>query len=95
VGQAPGEFVVRLAGEAGVGHARRLAMELAGVSVHRPSLVTLNLASLEAISSLVMGVLEAFRRGIVRAGGRVRLEAALTGPVRAAMERAGLLALLC
>jgi hypothetical protein len=38
--------------------------------------VTLDLSELRSISSLAMGVLVAYRRGVVRRGGRVRLAAA-------------------
>jgi anti-anti-sigma factor len=91
--EAPGEVVVRIAGEAPVGQAGQLADALLGVSCRRPRLVTLDLAGLSFISSLAMGVLVAFRRGIVRAGSRVRLAAPLQEPVRQALARAELLTL--
>jgi len=93
VGKTTGEVVVRLIGEAGVRRADELTAALLGLSALRPGLVTLDLSRLNAVSCLSMGVLVAFRRGIVRAGGRVRLAAALQRPVRAALEGAGLFAL--
>ena len=93
VGKATGEVVVRLVGEAGVRRADELTAALLGLSALRPPLVTLDLSGLHAISCLTMGVLVTFRRGIIRAGGRVRLAAALQQPVRAALEGAGLFAL--
>jgi anti-anti-sigma factor len=94
VREAPGEMVVRVAGEAGVKQAEELTAALLGLSACRPAQVTLDLAELSFVSSLAMGVLVSFRRGIVRAGGRVRLAEVLQQPVCEALERAGLLALL-
>ena len=93
VGKTTGEVVIRLAGEAGIRQADELTAALLGLSALRPPLVTLDLSGLHAISCLTMGVLVTFRRGIIRAGGRVRLAAALQRPVRAALEGAGLFAL--
>ena len=93
VGKTTGEVVVRLIGEAGVRRADELTAALLGLSTLRPGLVTLDLSRLNAVSCLSMGVLVAFRRGIVRAGGRVRLAAALQRPVRERLERAELLTL--
>jgi anti-anti-sigma factor len=93
VGKASGEVVVRIANEAGVKKACELPAALLGLSALRPPLVTLDLSGLSAVSCLAMGVLVTFRRGVVRAGGRVRLASALQPPVRAALERAGLFAL--
>jgi anti-anti-sigma factor len=93
VREAPGEVVVRLAGEASFGLAGELAGVLLCVSVRRPPLVTLDLSGLTFVSCLALGALVAFRRGVVGAGGRFRLAAALQEPVRASLERAGLLTL--
>jgi anti-anti-sigma regulatory factor len=93
VTEAPGEVFVRVAGEGCFGQADALAAGLLGLSARRPSLVTLDLSGLDCVSCLTMGVLATFRRGVVRAGGRVRLAASLQEPVREALERAGLLAL--
>jgi anti-anti-sigma regulatory factor len=70
-----------------------LTTALLGLSALRPPLVTLDLSGLTALSCLTMGDLVALRRGLVRAGGRVRLAAGLQQPVREALERAGLFAL--
>ena len=93
VTEAPGEVVVRVAGKGCVGQADALTAGLLGLSARRPPLVTLDLSGLTCVSSLAMGVLVTFRRGVVRAGGRVRLAAPLQGPVHEALERAGLLTL--
>jgi anti-anti-sigma factor len=93
VGKATGEVVVRLVGEAGIRQADEVTSALLGLSALRPPLVTVDLSGLNAVSCLTLGVLVTFRRGIVRAGGRVRLAAALREPVRVALEQAGLLAL--
>ncbi|HKB38358.1 MAG TPA: STAS domain-containing protein, partial [Gemmataceae bacterium] len=77
VTEAPGEVVVRVAGKGCVGQADALAAGLLGLSARRPALVTLDLSGLSFISSLAMGTLVSFHRGVVRAGGRVRLAAGL------------------
>jgi anti-anti-sigma factor len=93
VSEAPGQMVVRVAGEASFELAGDLEGVLLRLSLRRPPRVTLDLSGLTFVSSLAMGVLVAFRRGVVRAGGRVRLAAALQRPVRESLERAGLLTL--
>jgi anti-anti-sigma factor len=93
VTEAPGELIVRIAGKGCVGQADTLAAGLRRPSARRPALVTLDLSGLSCVSSLAMGVLVRFRHGVVRGGGRVRLAGSLQEPVRAAVERAGLLAL--
>jgi anti-anti-sigma factor len=89
----PGEVVVRLAGEAGIAQAGELAAALLPLSAVRPPCLTLDLSGLECVSCLAVGVLAEFRRGLARAGSRVCLAPAVQGPVREALERAGLLAL--
>jgi anti-anti-sigma regulatory factor len=84
---------VHIAGEASIRQAGTLAARLLGLSARRPSLVTLDLSGLGHISALAMGALVAFRRGILRSGGRVRLAPNLQDPVREALSRAELLAL--
>jgi anti-anti-sigma factor len=93
VSEAPEEMVVRVAGEACVGLAGALARVLLRLLVRRPKLVTLDVSGLKLLSCLAMGALVDFHRGVVRGGGRVRLAATLQGPVRASLERAGLLTL--
>jgi anti-anti-sigma regulatory factor len=93
VGRAAGEVVVRLGSEAGLRQAGELTNALLGLSALRPPRVTLDLSGLNAVSCLTMGDLVTFRRGLVRAGSRVRLAGDLQEPVRAALGRTGLLAL--
>jgi anti-anti-sigma factor len=93
VTEVPGEVIVRVAGKGCVGQADALAAGLLGLSARRPARVTLDLSGLSCLSCLTLGVLVTFRRGVVRAGGRVRLAASLQEPVRGALERAGLFAL--
>jgi anti-anti-sigma regulatory factor len=93
MGNATGEVVVRLTGDPGIRQAGELTAALVGLSALRPPIVTLDLSRLHAISCLTLGDLAAFRRGLVRAGSRVCLGAGLQQPVRAALERAGLLVL--
>jgi anti-anti-sigma factor len=50
----------------------------------------LDLSELRFISSLAMGVLVTFRRGVVRSGGRVRIGEQLQPAVREALSRAGI-----
>jgi anti-anti-sigma regulatory factor len=93
VTEAPAEVIVHVAGEGCISQAGALAAGLLGLSARRPSLVTLDLSGLNCLSTLAMEALVAFRRGVLRAGGRVRLAATLQEPVREALGRAGLLAL--
>jgi len=93
IDEGPGEVVVRLSGEAGVGQAGELAAALLRLSARRTPLLTLDLSELCFISSLAMGLLADFRRGVVRSGRRVRLAAGLDESVRETLNRAGLLAL--
>jgi anti-anti-sigma factor len=89
-----GEVVVRVSGEAVLATASALEAGLLRVAARRPPLVTLDLSQLGFISSLAMGVLVTYRRGVVRSGGRVRLAPDLQPTVREALERAGLIDLL-
>jgi anti-anti-sigma factor len=93
VSEAPEEVVVRIAGEATVQLADELPRVLLGLTACRPPLVTLVLDGLNSVSCLALAALVDFRRGVVRAGGRVRLAPALRGPVRESLERTGLLEL--
>jgi anti-anti-sigma factor len=83
--------VVRLRGEAGVAEAGALEASLLRLVARRPARVTFDLSELLFLSSLAMGVLTAFRRGVVRAGGEVRLAPALQPRVCEALDRAGLM----
>jgi anti-anti-sigma factor len=93
IDEAITDVVVHLAGEAGFRLAEPLMAALLGLSAQRSIRVVLDLSELHFLSSLAMGVLVTFRRGVVRRGGRVRLASTLQEPVREALDRAGLLAL--
>jgi anti-anti-sigma regulatory factor len=80
--------VVRLRGEAGATEAHALEASLLRLIARRPAGVTFDLSELVGISSLALGVLEAFRHANVRAGARVCLAADLHPAVRAALNRA-------
>jgi anti-anti-sigma factor len=93
VTERPAETVVHVAGEASVGQVDKLSGALLSLSARRPSLITLDLSGLSGVSCLAMGVLVSFRRGVVRAGGRVRLAPTLQKSVREALARAELIEL--
>ena len=84
-------LVIRVKGVAGVKQSGALLSGLLAASACWPSLTTLDLSELRFISSLAMGVLVAYRRGVVRAGGRVRLAERLQPAVKEALTRAELL----
>jgi anti-anti-sigma factor len=86
-------MVVRLRGEAGVVEAGALEAALLRLAARRPAKVAFDLSELEFISSLAMGVLVAYRRGVVPTGGRVWLAPELRPMVREALSRAELLSL--
>jgi anti-anti-sigma factor len=90
VTQTPDGMVLRVKGDAGVECAGVLLAGLLAPAALRPAVVTLDLSELRSISSLALGVLVAFRRGVVRIGGRVRLAEGLQSPVREALARAEL-----
>jgi anti-anti-sigma factor len=88
--QTADALVIRVKGDAGVKQSGALLSGLLAASACRPSLATLDLSELRFVSSLDMGVLVAYRRGVVRAGGRVRLTTGLQRPVQEALARAEL-----
>jgi len=94
LGEMSGEVVARVSGEACVQQAEKLTAALARLNALRLSLITLDLAELNSVSYLALGILASFHRGVVWAGGRVRLAAVLQEPVRQALERTGLLTLV-
>jgi anti-anti-sigma factor len=77
-------IVIRLEGEAGLAAASGLQGPLNAVMARRPRLVVFDLAGLSFAASLFLGTLVAFRRGVVRQGGRVKL-AAPTAPLLEAL----------
>jgi anti-anti-sigma factor len=90
IGQKAGEAIVCLKGDASVTQARALEAGLLPVSALRPRRVILDLSEVTYLSSLAMGVLVGFRRGIIRAGGQVHLVPNLQPRVREALEAARL-----
>jgi anti-anti-sigma regulatory factor len=85
--------VVRLRGEAGIPEASALEASLGRLVARRPAYVTFDLSRLVFISSILMGVLAAFRRAAVRAGTRVGLAPDLHPAVYEALKTAGVLGL--
>src|SRR5262245_18415219 len=82
VGQMSDNVVVRVKGEATVASAGALLDGLLPVAARRPTVVILDLNELSFISSLAMGILVSYRRGVVRRGGRVQLADALQPAVK-------------
>jgi anti-anti-sigma factor len=91
--QTSDRLVVRVKGDAGVESSGALLAGLLTASALRPPLVTLDLSELRSISTLAMGVLVAYRRGVVRNGGKVLLDEPLQPAVHEALDRAELLQL--
>jgi anti-anti-sigma factor len=91
VSQTSDHVVIQIKGEARADCAGELLAALLTPAARRPALVTLDLSELRCISSLAMGVLVGYRRGVVRAGGRVRLAGPLQPAVHDALARAELL----
>jgi anti-anti-sigma factor len=77
--------VVRVGGVVGSSEAAELDLRLSLLITRRPARVVFDLDGLRLIGSLGLGVLLAFRRGLIRRGGRVAL-------ARARPEVAALLA---
>src|SRR5262245_51635280 len=78
------DLIIRVKGDARFDCARALSDGLLAPAACRSGRVTLDLSELHSISSLAMGVLVGFRRGVVRMGGRVRLADGLQRAVREA-----------
>ncbi len=91
--QTAEDMIIRVEGEARVESAGALLAGLLAPAASRPAVVTLDLSELRSISCLAMGVLVAYRRGVVRTGGRVRLAKELQPAVHEALVRAELLGL--
>jgi anti-sigma B factor antagonist len=68
-----GCLILRLVGDAGVTSAPMLERDLKAASDSAPARVVLDLAGLEFISSMSMGMLVAFQTRITKAGGRCRV----------------------
>jgi anti-anti-sigma factor len=86
-------MVIQVKGEARLECAGALMNGLLSPAARRTACVTLDLSELRSISSLAMGVLVAYRRGVVRNGGRIRLAPALQPAVHEALARAELFGL--
>jgi anti-anti-sigma factor len=84
-----GSVVVSLIGDAGVAHADLLANALLRLSASHPPRVIFDLSRLEFISSITMGELVEFQRGLKRHDSRVTLIAPRPN-VLAALQRARL-----
>src|SRR5262249_31286759 len=75
-------ILVRVRGEGLIMEVDHLQAGLLRLAAQRLTLVTIDLSELRSVSSLAMGVLVGFRRGVVRGGGRVRLLPAKQTAVR-------------
>jgi anti-anti-sigma factor len=91
--QTAAGLVIRLKGEATVQSVGVLQAGLLAPSASRPPLVTLDLSELRSISCLALGALVAYRRGVARTGGRVRLAEGLQPAVHEALARGELFGL--
>ena len=89
--QTATDLIIRVKGEARVECAGALLDGLLASAARRPAVVILDLSELRSISCLAMGVLVTYHRGVVRAGGRVRLAGGLQRAVHEALTRAELL----
>jgi anti-anti-sigma factor len=91
VSRMRGNMIVRVKGEATFETAAGLLDCLCAASALHPAIVTLDLSELRFISTLAMGVLVTYRRGVLRWGGRVLLTQQLQPAVQEALARAELL----
>jgi anti-anti-sigma factor len=89
VERRPHFLLVAIRGEASFDQAEVIAAELLRISLDEYSLVVLNLGELTSISSLAMGALVEYRRGLWRRRVEVRL-ANVQAQVWLALEWAGL-----
>jgi anti-anti-sigma factor len=89
VQRGPSFLCVAIQGEASFDQAEVIAAQLLRVPLDGHSLVILDLAGLTFLSSLAMGALVEYRRGLRRRGVEVRLANGQT-PVRLPLELAGL-----
>ena len=82
-------LVVAIQGEASFDQAEGISAQLLRIPLEAYSLVVLNLAELTFLSSLAMGALLEYRRGLSRRGVEIRL-ANVPAQVWLALELAGL-----
>jgi anti-anti-sigma factor len=76
IDEKPNAVVVRLTGHAAIGESNNLQSSLNYLEEQHPPLVVFDLARLDYVTSLTMGMLIAFRRGLARHDGKVKLAAA-------------------
>jgi len=88
-----GEAIIRIKGEATFTQAPTLETGLSALSAWWSRRVTLDLSELTFLSSLAMGVLIEFRRGVIRAGGCVHLAPNLRPQIREVLEATKLIEL--
>jgi anti-anti-sigma factor len=89
VQRGPHFLCVAIQGKASFDQAEVISAQLLRIPLDRYSLVVLDLAELTSLSSLAMGALVEYRRGLCRRGIEVRL-ANVQAPVWLALELAGL-----
>jgi anti-anti-sigma factor len=89
VERGPQYLIVAIKGEASFDQAEVISAELLRIPLEAYSMVVLDLAELRTISSLVIGALVDYRRGLCRRGVEVRL-ANVQAQVWLALESAGL-----
>ena len=89
VERGPHWLTVALRGEASFDQAEVISAELLRIPLDGYSLVVFDLAGLTFLSSLALGALVEYRRGLCRRGVEVRL-ANVPAPVWLALESAGL-----
>jgi anti-sigma B factor antagonist len=84
-----GAVIVRITGELGITEVDRLRAYLLGFSAKHPALTVFDLSGLDFITSLAMGALAEYRRGVLRHAGQIRL-AGLNPNIKEAFVRSGL-----
>jgi anti-anti-sigma factor len=89
IGRGPHFLSVAIRGEAGFDQAEVISAQLLRIPLGAYSMVVFDLAELTFLSSLAMGALVEYRRGLRRRGVEVRL-ANVQAPVWLALEVAGL-----
>jgi anti-anti-sigma factor len=89
VQRGPHFLWVAIQGEASFDQAEVISAQLLRIPLDGHSLVVLDLAELTSLSSLAMGAVVEYRRGLRRRGVEVRL-ASVPAPVWLALELAGL-----
>jgi anti-anti-sigma factor len=89
VERRPQFLLVAIGGAASFDQAQFLSAQLLRLPLEGYALVVLNLAELTFLSSLAMGALVEYRRGLGRRGVEIRL-ANVPAPVGSALELAGL-----